>query len=111
MNVVHSLIEAAIAELHFKYNDFCWEISDKKQRKTYETELKRELTPEHALYSKGAFLQAFAYSERADDVLFYDGIDCFLVHLTWGQSDAVYPKYEKVDLMRIDAFLENYYLG
>lgn len=33
MSEVHSLIEAAIAELHFKYNDFCWEIPDKNRKK------------------------------------------------------------------------------
>ena len=76
----------------------------------YEMELQKEITQEHALYSKIEKLETVAYSERANDVIFSDRHNCFLVHLTWGKSDAIYPKYEEIDSLKAEEFLEKYYL-
>ncbi len=105
-----SFVERPIWKLSGKYEDFCWTIPDVELKLGYEMELQKEITQEHALYSKIEKLETVAYSERADDVIFSDGHNCFLVHLTGGKSDAIYPKYEEIDSLKAEEFLEKYYL-
>ena len=99
-------VERAIAELADEFEDFCWWVPDD----LYELgeELRRELPAGHPL--EGRDLAALARSERRDDVLFHDGQDYILVHLTWcAQNDLPFPLFEVVE-DDIDQFLRDDYL-
>lgn len=87
-------VERAIAELAGEFDDFCWWVPDD----LYELgeELRRELPAGHPL--EGRDLAALARSERRDDVLFHDGEDYILVHLTWSAHNTLpFPLFEVVD--------------
>ena len=99
-------VERAIADLADEFEDFCWWVPDD----LYELgeELRRELPAGHPL--EGRDLAALARSERRDDVLFHDGQDYILVHLTWcAQNDLPFPLFEVVE-DDIDQFLRDDYL-
>lgn len=99
-------VERAIAELADEFEDYCWWVPDD----LYELgeELRRELPAGHPL--EGRDLAALARSERRDDVLFHDGQDYILVHLTWcAQNDLPFPLFEVVE-DDIDQFLRDDYL-
>ena len=53
---------------------------------------------------------AVAKSERNDDVLFWDGVDYYIVHLTWGKGNAHFPIYKIIHQNDIIEYLENDYL-
>lgn len=55
-------------------------------------------------------LVAVAKSERNDDVLFWDGVDYYIVHLTWGKGNAHFPIYKIIHQNDIIEYLENDYL-
>ena len=100
-------VERAIAELAGEFEDFCWQVPDD----LYELgeELRRELPAGHPL--EGRDLAALARSERRDDVLFHDGRDYVLVHLTWSAHNALpYPMFQVVE-DDIASFLRSDYLG
>ena len=99
-------VERAIAELADEFEDFCWWVPDD----LYELgeELRRELPAGHPL--EGLDLAALARSERRDDVLFHDGQDYILVHLTWSAHNALpFPLFEVVN-GDISQFLRDDYL-
>ncbi len=86
-----------LEKLREKYGeDFSWyEFTGNNLRKQiFENRLRTELTPEHSLFEKGKDLVAVAKSERNDDVLFWDGVDYYIVHLTWGKGNAHFPIYK-----------------
>lgn len=87
-------VERAIAGLSEEFEDFCWWVPDD----LYDLgeELRRELPAGHPLEGRG--LAALARSERRDDVLFHDGQDYVLAHLTWSaHNDLPFPLFEVVD--------------
>lgn len=87
-------VDRAIAELAEEFEDFCWWVPDD----LFELgeELRRELPAGHPL--EGRDLAALARSERRDDVLFHDGQDYVLVHLTWSAHNALpFPLFEVVE--------------
>ena len=99
-------VERAIAELQEEYEDFCWWTPDD----LYELgkELRRELPVGHPLEDRE--LVALAKSERRDDVLFHDGQDYILVHLTWSAHNILpFPMFQVVE-GDIARFLRNDYL-
>ncbi len=99
-------VERAVAELSEEFEDFCWWVPDD----LYELgeELRRELPTGHPL--GGRELVALARSERRDDVLFHDGQDYILVHLTWcAQNDLPFPLFEVVE-DDLEQFLRDDYL-
>ncbi len=99
-------VERAVAELSEEFEDFCWWVPDD----LYELgeELRRELPAGHPL--EGRDLAALARSERRDDVLFHDGQDYVLVHLTWSaQNTLPFPLFEVVK-DDIASYLRNDYL-
>lgn len=86
--------------------DFCWWVQDDLY--VLGGELRRELPAGHPLECRG--LAALARSERRDDVLFHDGQDYILVHLTWSTHNALpFPLFEVVN-GDISQFLRNDYL-
>ena len=100
-------VERAIAELSEEFEDFCWWVPDD----LFELgeELRRELPAGHPL--EGRDLAALARSERRDDVLFHDGQDYVLVHLTWSaQNTLPFPLFEVLE-DDIASFLRSDYLG
>ena len=100
-------VERAVAELSEEFGDFCWWVPDD----LYELgeELRRELPAGHPL--EGRDLAALARSERRDDVLFHDGQDYVLVHLTWSaQNTLPFPLFEVLE-DDIASFLRSDYLG
>ena len=100
-------VERAVAELSEEFEDFCWWVPDD----LYELgeELRRELPAGHLLESQN--LAALARSERGDDVLFHDGQDYVLVHLTWSaQNTLPFPLFEVLE-DDIASFLRSDYLG
>ncbi len=99
-------IERAIAELGEEFEDFCWWVPDD----LFELgeELVRKLPAGHPL--EGRELAALARSERADDVLFHDGEDYFLVHLTWNARNSLPFPLFKVVADDITSFLRSWYL-
>ena len=100
-------VERAVAELSEEFEDFCWWVPDD----LYELgeELRRELPAGHPL--EGRDLAALARSERRDDVLFHDGQDYVLVHLTWSaQNTLPFPLFEVLE-DDIASFLRSDYLG
>ena len=100
-------VERAVAELSEEFEDFCWWVPDD----LYELgeELRRELPAGHPL--EGRDLAALARSERRDDVLFHDGQDYVLVHLTWSAQNALpFPLFEVLE-DDIASFLRSDYLG
>lgn len=102
-----------LEQLIEKYGeDFSWfELADNSNLKqSLEKRLIIELVPEHDLYSKGKKIIAVAKNERNDDVLFGEGQEYYIVHLTWSTGSANFPKYKKVNRDEIVAFLENDYL-
>lgn len=87
-------VERAIAELADEFDGFCWWVPDD----LYELgeELRRELPAGHLLESQN--LAALARSERGDDVLFHDGRDYLLVHLTWSAQNVLpFPLFGVVE--------------
>ena len=87
-------VDRAIAELAEEFEDFCWWVPDD----LFELgeELRRELPAGHPL--EGRDLAALARSERRDDVLFHDGQDYVLVHLTWSAHNTLpFPLFEVVE--------------
>ncbi len=99
-------IECAIAELAEEFVDFCWWVPDD----LYELgeELRRELPSGHPL--DGRDLAALARSGRCDDVLFHDGQDYILAHLTWSaHNDLPFPLFEIVG-GDVSQFLRDDYL-
>lgn len=100
-------------KLREKYGeDFSWyEFTGNNLRKQiFENRLRTELTPAHSLFEKGKDLVAVAKSERNDDVLFWDGVDYYIVHLTWGKGNAHFPIYKIIHQNDIIEYLENDYL-
>lgn len=100
-------VERAVAELSEEFDDFCWWVPDD----LFELgeELRRELPAGHAL--EGRDLAALARSERRDDVLFHDGQDYVLAHLTWSaQNTLPFPLFEVLE-DDIASFLRSDYLG
>ena len=59
---------------------------------------------------KAKDLMAVAKSERNDDVLFWDGVDYYIVHLTWGKGNTHFPIYKIIHQNDIIEYLENDYL-
>lgn len=99
-------VERAITELTEEFEDFCWWVPDDLH--TLDKELKRELPAGHPLECRE--LAALARSERRDDVLFHDGEDYILVHLTWSaHNDLPFPMFGVVE-EDITQFLRNDYL-
>ena len=99
-------VERAIAELSEEFEDFCWWVPDD----LYELgeELRRELPAGQPLEGRG--LAALARSERRDDVLFHDGRDYILAHLTWSTRNILpFPLFQAVE-GDISQFLRNDYL-
>ena len=100
-------VERAIAELSEEFEDFCWWVPDD----LFELgeELRRELPAGHPL--EGRDLAALARSERRDDVLFHDGQDYVLTHLTWSAQNA--PPFPLFEVLEDDiaSFLRSDYLG
>jgi hypothetical protein len=87
-------VERAIAELSEEFDDFCWWVPDDLCE--LGEELRRELPAGHPL--EGRDLAALARSERRDDVLFHDGQDYVLAHLTWSAHNALpFPLFEVVE--------------
>ena len=87
-------VERAVAELREEFEDFCWWVPDD----LYELgeELRRELPAGHPL--EGRDLAALARSGHRDDVLFHDGQDYVLVHLTWSaHNDLPFPLYRVLE--------------
>lgn len=102
-----------LEQLIEKYGeDFSWfELANNSNLKqSLEKRLIIELVPEHDLYSKGKKLIAVAKNERNDDVLFGEGQEFYIVHLTFSSGNTNFPKYKKVKWDEIIAFLENDYL-
>ena len=100
-------VERAIAKLSEEFEDFCWRVPDD----LYELgeELRRELPAGHPL--EGRDLAALARSERRDDVLFHDGQDYILAHLTWSAHNVLpFPLFEVVE-DGIASYLRSDYLG
>ena len=92
--------------------DFLWfELANNVKLKQFlEKRLITELVPEHDLFNKGKNYIAIAKNEGNDDVLFREGQEYYIVHLTWSTGSANFPKYKKVNRDEIVAFLENDYL-
>lgn len=102
-----------LEQLIEKYGEnFSWfELADNSNLKqSLEKRLIIELVPENDLYSKGKNFIAVAKNERNDDVLFWEGQEYYIVHLTWSTVSANFPKYKKVNRDEIVAYLENDYL-
>lgn len=102
-----------LEKLRDKYGeDFSWyEIFENDvQKQRLEERLNLELTPAHDLFEKGKCLVAVAKSERNDDVLFWDGKDYYIVHLTWGAGNARFPSCKIIRENDIFVYLENDYL-
>ena len=74
--------------------DFCWWVPDDPY--DLGEELRRELPAGHPLECRN--LVALARSERRDDVLFHDGRDYVLAHLTRSAHNALpFPLFEVVN--------------
>lgn len=102
-----------LEQLVEKYGeDFLWfELIDYSNLKqSLEMRLIIELVQEHDLYSKGKNFIAVAKNERNDDVLFQEGQEYYIVHLTWSTGSAIFPKYKKFNQYEIIAYLENDHL-
>lgn len=102
-----------LEKLREKYGeDFSWYefLAHDVQKQRLEERLNLELTSAHDLFEKGKDLAAVAKSERNDDVLFCDGKDYYIVHLTWGTVNACFPSYKIIHENDIAAYLENDYL-
>ncbi len=80
------------------------------QKRALEERLKIEITSEHPLYGLSKMLTAVAKSERNDDVLYFDGKSYYIVHLTWSDGNAIYPRFEVVSADDIIEYLEKDYL-
>ena len=99
-------VERAVAELSEEFEDFCWWVPDDPCE--LGKELRRELPTGHPL--EGRNLAALARSERCDDVLFHDGQDYVLAHLTWSAHNALpFPLFEVVE-NDIASYLRSDYL-
>lgn len=99
-------VDRAIAVLEEEFEDFCWWVPDDLY--ALGEELQRELPVGHPL--EGWELVALARSERRDDVLFHDGQDYILVHLTWSAHNILpFPMFQVVE-GDIAWFLRNDYL-
>lgn len=86
--------------------DFNW--FEPSNKIVFGVELKKELTPLHALF--GLTLKAIGKNDRNDDVLFTDGADFYIIHLTWATAAEDYPHYKKILADDIDTVLEQDYL-
>lgn len=97
----------AVAELSEEYEDFCWWVPD--DALPLGEELRRELPVGHPL--EGRELVALARSERRDDVLFHDGEDYLVVHLTWSSRNCLpFPAFRVVE-GDVARFLRDDHLG
>ena len=89
--------------------EFPWYLLTDENRGIFEKRVRIEVTPLHDLYSIKNELAAVAKCEMNDDVLFACGEDYYVVHLTWGNGNASYPWYVKIEKDKIvEYLLENY---
>ena len=71
------------------YEDFCWwQIKDENLKESFKKQLIKETGPESDLFSIMDNLVAVAKSDRQDDVLFSDGDNYFVVHLTYNTNNS-----------------------
>ena len=96
-----------LKELQDRYGEeFNW--FEPLNKESFEIELLKELVPTHLLF--GISLKAVAKNDRNDDVLFYDGVDFYLIHLTWNKGTDDYPHYKKISADILKFVLEQDYL-
>ena len=82
-------------KLNQLYEYFCWwQIRDENLKESLKKQLIKETGPESNLYSIRDNLIAVAKSDRQDDVLFSDGDNYYVVHLTYNSNKSSgYPLY------------------
>ena len=100
--------------LYKKYgDDFSWfELpSSSTQKRALEERLLIEITPEHPLYDLSKTLAVVAKSERNDNILCFDGKSYYIIHLTWSNGSAAYPRFRVVPADHLMDFLENDHNG
>lgn len=93
-------------------DDFSWLKFpvDGAQKSAFEERLQAEITSKHPLYGLSKKFTAVAKSERNDDVLYFDGVSYYIVHLTWSSGNAIYPRFNVVSEGDIIEYLEKDYL-
>jgi len=93
------------------YEDFCWwQIRNEKLKESLKKQLIKETGPESDLFSIKDNLVAVAKSDRQDDVLFSDGDNYYVVHLTYNTNNSSgYPLYKVLKQSELMDYMKWYY--
>ena len=91
--------------------DFCWwQIRDENLKESLKKQLIKETGPESDLFLIKDNLVAVAKSDRQDDVLFSDGDNYYVVHLTYNTNKSGgYPPYKVLEQSELMDYMKWYY--
>lgn len=94
-----------------QYEDFCWwQIKDESLKESLKKQMLKEVGPTSDLYIIKDNLVAVAKSDRQDDVLFSDGENYYVVHLTYSsQIFSGNPRYKVLKQSELLDYMEWYY--
>ena len=109
-------IESMFHDLYHQYGEkLSWRMLSPTD-KYFVEELKRELGPEHPIFSKG--VHAVAKCDSNDDVLYFFGDDRHeaiyrIYHLTYSSHHTDgYPRYKEfADIQAVKAYIEQRLIG
>ena len=97
-------------KLNQLYEDFCWwEIEDEHLKESLKMQMIQEVGTTSDLYKIKNNLVAVAKSDRQDDVLFSDGDNFYVVHLTYSNNSGLYPRYKILKQGELMDYMEWYY--
>ena len=97
-------------KLNQLYEDFCWwEIEDEHLKESLKMQMIQEVGTTSDLYKIKNNLVAVAKSDRQDDVLFSDGDNFYVVHLTYSNNSSLYPRYKILKQSELMDYMEWYY--
>ena len=98
-------------KLNQLYEDFCWwEIEDEHLKESLKMQMIQEVGTTSDLYKIKNNLVAVAKSDRQDDVLFSEGDNFYVVHLTYNNNNSsLYPRYKILKQGELMDYMEWYY--
>lgn len=98
-------------KLNLLYDDLCWwEIEDEHLKELLKMQVIQEIGISSDLFLIKNNLVAIAKSDRQDDVLFSDGENYYVVHLTYNTNNSSkYLRYKMLKQNELMDYMEWYY--
>ena len=91
-----------------QYEDFCWwQIDDQELKESLKKQMLKEVGPSCDLFPLKEKLTAVAKSDRQDDVLFTDGENYYVIHLTYSSGGCA--RYKALKQSELLDYMDWYY--